>query len=155
MKFLFGVVVGIIITAAAVFIAMPKLMIVTSPSNFDYDTTVAKLEQSIKDNQWSHKGTIHIHKSLQEAGHDFSAKAGVVKLCKSDYAYEILSNPDERFVTCLMPCGIGIWEDEDGTVYVSKMNTGLMGTMFGGSIKRVMGGNVSADEEKILSTIIK
>ncbi|MEW6535568.1 MAG: DUF302 domain-containing protein [Candidatus Auribacterota bacterium] len=151
--FLAGIATGLILCGVMVFVLMPKMMIVTQQSNFDYDTTVEKLEQSIQDNSWSHKGTMHFNDDLMKKGRDLGVKAGVLKLCKADYAYQVLSTPADRFVTCLMPCGFGVWEDGQGNVFVSKMNTGLMGKMFGGNIKKVMGGAVSADEEKILSVI--
>jgi len=39
-------------------------------------------------------------------------------------------------------------------VYLSKMNTGLMGTMFGGTVAEVMGGPVAADEKAILASVL-
>jgi hypothetical protein len=32
-----------------------------------------------------------------------------------------------------------VWEDDDGKVYLSKMNLTLMAKMFGGNIAKVMG----------------
>jgi hypothetical protein len=53
-----------------------------------------------------------------------------------------------------MPCSIGVYEGDDGRVYVAKMNTGLMGKMFGGNVAQVMGGAVAEDEAKILARCI-
>jgi hypothetical protein len=44
---------------------------------------------------------------------------------------------------------------KDGKVYIIGMNTGLMGKMFGGTITRVMGGKVSADEKAILGQVVR
>ncbi len=155
MNFSIGFIAGLVVCGILVFILMPKLMIVTHQSKYDYATTISKLEESIANNQWKHKGTMNFHEDMKKAGKDLPVKAGVVKLCKADYAYEILKNPEERFVTCLMPCGFGVWEDDQGNVFVSKMNTGLMGKMFGGTIKKIMGGNVSADEKQILEAVFE
>lgn len=38
-----------------------------------------------------------------------------------------------------MPLGIGVYEDKQGQVYVSQLNVGLLGMMFGGTISDVMG----------------
>ena len=46
------------------------------------------------------------------------------------------------------------YKGADGKVYISGMNTGLMGKMFGGKIAEVMGTKVSQDEEKILKGIV-
>ena len=154
--FVLGIVTGIIAMGIIVLIAMPKMMILTENSKFDYETTIAKLEQNIKDAGWTHKGTTCISDDIKKRiGRDMGVRIGGVKLCNADYANEILGDHKARFVSCLMPCSISVWEGDDGKVYVSKMNTGLMGKMFGGIIARVMGGKVSADEKKILTGILK
>jgi hypothetical protein len=53
----------------------------------------------------------------------------------------------------MMPCGIAVWEDDEGGVWISRMNTGLMGKIFGGTIARVMGGMVARDESKITAGV--
>lgn len=58
-------------------------------------------------------------------------------------------------VSTLMPCAFGVYAGDDGTVYISGMNTGMMGTMMGGNIAAVMGGKVAEDEKKILSAVVK
>lgn len=151
-----GFVVGLVVAGILVYILMPKMMLLTKESRFDYHTTINKIEDAIADQQWSHKGTTHIADEIREkTNSDFNGKIGIIKLCKADYAYQVLEADKDRFVSSLMPCGISVWEAQDGKVYVSKMNTGLMGKMFGGVIASVMGGHVAKDEKKILSAVIK
>jgi len=38
-----------------------------------------------------------------------------------------------------MPCTLAVYEADDGKVYISKMNTGLMGKLFGGTVAEVVG----------------
>ncbi len=54
-----------------------------------------------------------------------------------------------------MPCAIVVYEGDDGNVYLSSMNMGLMGKMFGGNIVKVMGGAVADDECRIICSVIK
>jgi hypothetical protein len=54
----------------------------------------------------------------------------------------------------MLPCALGVYEGEDGKVFISGMNVGLMGKMFGGNIAKVMG-NVSDEEKQILQGVIK
>jgi len=68
------------------------------------------------------------------------------------YAADVLST--DRYVSCLMPCTIAVWEDDAGRVFVSKMNTGLMGKRFGGNIARVMGDHVAAEEHAMLQRVV-
>jgi hypothetical protein len=54
-----------------------------------------------------------------------------------------------------MPCAWGVYEGDDGRVYITGMNMGLMGKMFGGNIAKVMGGSVSKDEARMLARVIR
>lgn len=46
-----------------------------------------------------------------------------------------------------IPIEIGIYEDQSGQVYVSELNVGLMGKMFGGTIAEVMSGAGGAGKD--------
>lgn len=62
-----------------------------------------------------------------------------VNICNPRYASRILAEDKDRGVTAFMPLGIGVYEDKKGQVFVSKLNIGLLGKMFGGTISKVMG----------------
>jgi hypothetical protein len=50
---------------------------------------------------------------------------------------------------------MAVWEDDNGKVYLSEMNMGLMAKMFGGNIAKVMGRKVVHDEEEMLQGLLK
>jgi uncharacterized protein (DUF302 family) len=147
-----GFVLGVVAMGLAVWFLMPGMMIVTHESALGFDETVAGLQAALEDEGWSSPGMINMNKSLAKHGQDLEPRVEVVQLCQPEYARTILTQ--ERHVSCLMPCTISVWEGDDGQVYVSKMNTGLMGKMFGGVIAEIMGGKVSADEQAILSRVV-
>lgn len=147
-----GFALGVAAAGTAAWIFMPGMLIVTQESRLGFDETVAALEQAIVVNGWSSPGTMDLNASLAKQGVDFPKRVKIVKLCKADYAADVLRT--DRQLSCLMPCSIAVWEDDGGAVRVSKMNTGLMGKLFGGNVARVMGGFVSADEEKILDAVL-
>jgi uncharacterized protein (DUF302 family) len=153
MKILIALLLGIGIGAAgtlgAVKMLTPDMMIVTRASTQGFDETVTALEGRIKDLGWSHSATLDMNEKMSKAGVELDRKVKVVQLCKPDYAGRILASDPN--VSCLMPCAIGVWEDGEGDVHISKMNTGLMGKLFGGEVAEVMGGMVAGDEEKMLS----
>ena len=60
---------------------------------------------------------------------------------------------DNRHLACLMPCTIAVYEADGDRVMMSKMNTGLMGKVFGGTVARVMGSYVASDEDRMLKEI--
>ena len=143
---------GMIITAGLIVAVMPKMMIVTQPSRFDFAKTVATVEQSIKDNGWVSPGTMDMNQAMAKHGVTFDPQVRLIKLCKAEYAKEVLTT--DRYISCMMPCTISIWEDDDKNVFISKINMGLMANMFGGNIKKVMGTDVVEDEARILSGIL-
>jgi len=148
-----GFTLGVVVTALAAVAAMRTLMIVDYDSTKDFDGTVAALEQAIKDQGWVSPGTMDMQANLQKHGVDFGRRIKLVKLCKASYAAEVLT--DARHMASLMPCTIAVYEDDAGAVKLAKMNTGLMGTLFGGTIARVMGGKVAADERAMLEAVVK
>jgi uncharacterized protein (DUF302 family) len=132
---------------------MPGLMVVEHESKLDFDATVAALEKAVKAEGWVVKSVGDMQKSLAQHGVTLPRRVKVVKLCHPHYAGSVLQT--DRQMAAMMPCSIAVYEDDDGTVRVSKLNTGLMGKMFGGNVARVMGEHVARDEAKMLAGIVK
>ena len=147
-----GLVLGVLLSAVAVWIAMPRMMIMSHVSPLNFDQTVQALQAAIVEEGWTSPGTMDLNAALSKHGQQFEPRVRIVKLCKAEYAADVLAT--NRDVSCLMPCSIAIWEDDDGTVMISKMNTGLMGQLFGGNVARVLGGPVATDEARILAKVV-
>ena len=147
-----GFVVGAALCGVIIWVLMPSMMILTQESKLGFDETVAALETSIEGNDWTVSGTIDMNKSMAKHGVEFKPRVELVKLCKAEYAQSVLAT--DRYISVMMPCTFGVWEGDDGKVYVSKMNMGLMAKMFGGNIAKVMGGHVAEDEERILDGLL-
>jgi uncharacterized protein (DUF302 family) len=147
-----GVLAGVLLMAALVKILMPRLMIVTRPSRLGYDETIEKLSGNIEEAEgWVLQSVWDMNESMAKHGVEFPHRVKKLNLCNAGYASEVLTT--DRWASSLMPCGIAVWEDDAGKVWVSKMNTGLMGKIFGGTIARVMGGMVARDESKITAGV--
>ncbi len=93
-----------------------------------------------------------MNKSMAKFEVEFPRQVRLVELCNADHARAVLETNSE--VSTLMPCAFGVYEGGDGKVYISGMNMGLMGKMFGGRIAEVMGGHVAEDEHAILSRVV-
>ena len=152
MALLVGIVVGTVGTALLIAKIMPSKMIVTEASSLGFDDTVASLQEGIARAGWVSPVTINFNHSFAKQGVDLKPRVTIVELCKAQYAKDVLET--DRFVSGIMPCSLGVWEGDDGRVYVSKMNTGLMGKLFGGNIARVIGQHVAGDESTILSGVV-
>ncbi len=146
--FLFGLFTAIIL----VYMLMPAMMINVHESKYSFKETISRLEKAIENKNWEHPGTRNLQKSITKAGIDFSKKVVLIELCQPEYAKDILT--DNTHLATLMPCAFAVYEGKNGNVYISGMNTGLMGKMFGGKIAEVMGEKVSKDEEIILSSVL-
>ncbi|MFA5784550.1 MAG: DUF302 domain-containing protein, partial [Phycisphaerae bacterium] len=150
---LVGGIIGFILCGVIIFAAMPSMMIITAESNLGFDETVAALQERITQNGWVVSGVTNMNQSMAKHGIEFEPRVSIVKLCNPEYAKNILTT--DRHISTMMPCTMSVWEDDDGKVYLSKMNMGLMAKMFGGNISKVMGGDVVRDEEKILEGLLK
>lgn len=148
-----GVVLGILACAIGMFAMMPKMMLTVHESRFDtVEETCAALEKAIEKEGWVSPATRNMTKSMAKHGVDFPGDVRIVELCKAEYADKVLqSNPE---VLTLMPCAWGVYEGTDGKIYISGMNMGLMGKMFGGTIAEVMGGSVAKDEQAMLASVV-
>jgi uncharacterized protein (DUF302 family) len=150
---LVGIAAGAVLCGLVMFTTMPSLMIVTHESALGFDETVAALEKAIADHDWVVSSVNDMNKSMAKHGVEFGPRVKLVKLCKPEYAQSVLTT--DRHVSTLMPCSFAVWEGDDGKVYLSKMNMGLMAKMFGGNIAKVMGGKVARDEQAMLAGIVK
>lgn len=148
-----GIIVGIVLCAILMVAIMPKMMITTKESKLGFDETVATIQKRIVEQGWSVKGVNKISQEINKAGYEFKPRITLIKLCKAEYAKSVLTT--DRYISCLMPCTMSVWEGDDGKVYLSEMNMSLMAKMFGGNIAKVMGGKVVRDEEKMLEGILK
>ena len=153
-KFIIGLIMGMVLTGFAVWTLMPKLMLTVHESRFSVDQTVAEIQKVAKANGWQVPKVYDIQASLIKAGHKDLLPVKIMSLCQADHAYNILRNDDDKRVTAIMPCRIGIYEDKSGKVYISGMNMGLMSKMFGGNIAKVIA-CVEDEEQHILKGVIK
>jgi len=133
---------------------MPGMMLTVHESKYsDVDRTCEEIKKSIEANGWVCPAIRDMNKSMAKHGVRFDSPIRIVELCKAEYARRVLADSPE--VSTLMPCARGVYKGPDGKVYISGMNTRLMGKMFGGTIAEVMGKDVAEDEERILKPIIK
>ena len=146
------VLVGMALMGLIVWFAMPSLMLVKHKSNRSYDDTVAVLSDVLTKKQDWRVLTVNDYQKSTAA---FGAieRVGTVTICNPRYASKILANDVDRGVTAFMPLGIGVYEDKQGNVYVSQLNVGLMGMMFGGTISEVMG-MAGKDINEVVASVI-
>jgi uncharacterized protein (DUF302 family) len=151
---LVGLVLGIVLTGVAVVVMMPKMMIKVYPSKYGVDETAAAVEKAALDKNWKVPKIYDIQKTLADAGHKDMTPLKIVSICQPHHAYNILKpNDRDKMVSAIMPCRVGVFQGNDGKTYIAEMNMGLMSSLFGGNIAKVMG-VVAKEEAEMIEPLI-
>jgi uncharacterized protein (DUF302 family) len=156
-KILLGGVAGFFIGAVglgvAMFSMMPGMMLIENESKFGVEETVQKLTQLIEENNWKVKQKYPLHKGAAKIGKQIKPVV-VIEFGHSAHSSKILEIDDNRPTAAMMPARIAVYEKENKKVYISRLNLGLMGIMFGGVVKEVMG-EAQKEHDAIVEDIIK
>jgi uncharacterized protein (DUF302 family) len=132
------VLVGMALLGLIVWFSMPLLMLVKHKSKLSYDETVTALSETLEKKQDWHVLTVSDFQKTTEAFVTLE-RVGSISICNPRYVSKILADDKNRGVTAFMPLELGVYEDKKGQVFVSQLNAGLLGKMFGGTISNVMG----------------
>ena len=152
--FIVGFIVGAILIGVIGWLSMPGMMLVVHQSRYEsVEETCKQLVIAIEANGWKSPAVRNMNKSIAKYDIQMDKQVRIVELCNAKYAKDVLTTNPE--VSTLMPCSWGVYEGTDGKIYISGMNMGLMGKMFGGNIAKVMGGSVSKDEKRMLKEVIR
>jgi uncharacterized protein (DUF302 family) len=153
LNLILGLIVGVLFAVIVGWQSMPGMMLVTHRSRYDtVEETCIQLKAAIEENGWNCPAIWDMNLTMEKHGVTMERPVKIVELCKAEYAKDVLlTNPE---VSALMPCAWGVYEGDDGKIYISGMNMGLMGKMFGGNIAKVMGGSVSKEEARMLGSVI-
>jgi len=115
------VLVGMALMGLLVWFTMPSLMLVRHKSKLGWKVL------TVNDYQKSTEAFVALE------------RVGSINICNPRYASTILADEKNRGVTAFMPLGLGVYENKKGQVFISQLNVGLLGKMFGGTIANVMG----------------
>ena len=132
------IIAGMVLMGLIVWFAMPSMMLIKHRSKLAYDDTVNALSEAVSKKQDWQVLTVN---DYQKKTASFTAleRVGSITICNPRYSAKILTEDKNRHVTAFMPLEFGVYEDKKGQVYVSQLNVGLLGKMFGGTISTVMG----------------
>ena len=141
------------LAAVLVFIYQgPSMMMLEDQSRFDFEKTVADLEDLAKVRGWSVPTVHDLQKSMKKAGHEVE-EVKVIALCNPDHAIHILQGNEERVVSSMMPCRVAVYVKEDGKTYISRMNSKLMSKGMNRKVRSTMKSAFNEMEE-ILSKLV-
>lgn len=150
MIFLIGLVLGVALTIAAIYVLVPGKMFLVKESKYGMEQTVSELEKAASGMKWGIPHKYDLQATLKGKGFDV-APVTVLSLCKPDLANVILSSHDEQLVSAMMPCRVAVYEN-NGKTYVSMLNAKLLSGLLGKKSKSVMT-EASNGSETIVSAV--
>ena len=148
-----GFLIAILLIGVAGYMAAPSVMIQEDLSQLGFEETVQAIQDSAAGQDWKVPTVHHIDSSVESAGYDVLPVAAI-KLCQPDHAGRILEEDEAKIVTSMMPCRVSVYETGDGDVVISRMNSGLISKIFGGTVAEVMT-QASAENEVILAPLFQ
>jgi uncharacterized protein (DUF302 family) len=133
---------------------MPKMMMKTWKSKFDFDETVRAVTESAPKNGWHIPDTRDLQKLWKEQGIEDAPKIKVLYFCDAKGGYAITKNDELKVMSVMMPMGVSIYETTAGEVEIAAMNISMMSGMFSGVAKETLS-NSGNNLDNCLEDIIK
>jgi uncharacterized protein (DUF302 family) len=129
------------------------LMLLENESKFDMAETENSILEAAAARGWKNPANHDLQNTMKNNGFEV-LPVKVIELCKPADAYEILSRDQEKTVSSLMPCRISLYARNDGKVYISRLNSGLMAKPMKGVIPDIMK-KTAVEIEEIIKPVIK
>ena len=148
-----GLASGIIIGLLIAFFISPSVMFKQDVIQKDFDSTVAKLEKAVEAKGWKIPAVHDLQATMKKFDKDVRS-VKVFEICHPDHSYKILSQNDERIVSNMMPCRIAVYEKEDGSIWISRMNTGLLAKPMAPIIRSTMS-DAAREVEELVAEVLE
>ena len=150
---LIGVVSGMVFGLLIAFFIAPSLMFREDNNSKNFESTVANLEKSIEARGWKTPVIHDLQATMLKFGKEVRS-VKVLEICHPDLSYQILSQNNEKIVSSMMPCRISVYEKEDGSVWISRMNSGFLAKPMSPIIRKTMSA-AAADVEEIIAEVMQ
>lgn len=151
-----GIIIGLISGAAIAlliaFYASPSLMFREDAYAKDFDTTVEKIEEAVLAKGWKIPAVHDLQATMKRFDKEVRS-VKVFEICHPEHSYKILNQSDERIVSNMMPCRIAVYEKEDGSVWISRMNSGFLAKPMSPIIRTTMS-DAAKDVEEVIAQVL-
>ena len=140
LKFIGGSVVGIALLGVVMFFIAGSFMFNEIESPFGVEETAARIQQNIQrleNRGWKLSGLRDPSKAVAASGTNVLPVL-LVEACSTKYSAPLLKDDETRALSILMPCTITVYKKDNGKTYITLMNSGLMGQLFGANVAKIM-----------------
>jgi len=136
---IFGFLAGVIFAGIAISISSGEMMVKEFKSPYEFDKTVKVMAERINGKKgWHVTEIIDQNKEVMEhGGHDIG-NFKIIKYCHGKYSARMLKEDENKKIGNMIPKSFAVYEKSDGQVFVSTMNGGVMGKLFGGEIEVII-----------------
>jgi uncharacterized protein (DUF302 family) len=148
-----GAVAGIVTGLLIAFVISPSLMFRENKYNKEFETTVSILQKEIEEKGWKIPVVHDLQATMKKFGKEVKS-VKILEICHPDLSYEILSRYEEKIVSSMMPCRIAVYEKDDGSVLISRMNSGFLAKPMSPVIRKTMS-RAAASMEEIIAEVMK
>ena len=124
-------------------------MLIERESPYDFNKTVEIIKKNALEMGWKNPKDWDFKQTMQKHLQKNVLPVKVLRICRPDYAYDILSTDEDRKLSVMMPCGLSVYEKQDGKTYISTMNVKMVSKFFSKNVETTMR-KVSKDLETIL-----
>lgn len=136
---LIGFLIGILFSGIAISVSSKEMLVKEFKSPYDFNKTVEVMEARINNaDGWHVTEIIDQNKEVQANGGFDIGNFKIIKYCHGGYSSEMLKADDRKKMGNMMPKTFAVYEKSDGQVFVSTMNGGIMGKLFGGEIEKII-----------------
>ena len=140
LKFIGGLVAGIALLGVVMFFIAGSFMFNEIESPFGVEETAARIQQNIQrleNRGWKLSGLRDPSKAVAASGTNVLPVL-LVEACSTKYSAPLLKDDETRALSILMPCTITVYKKDNGKTYITLMNSGLMGQLFGTNVAKIM-----------------
>jgi uncharacterized protein (DUF302 family) len=148
-----GLIAGILSGWLVVFFALPALMFRESRSPSDFNATVTRIEKLVAERGWKIPAVHDLRATLKNFGKDVMS-VKVLEICNPELAFRVLGGSRERIVSNMMPCRIAVYEKADGSVWISRMNAGVVSRSMRKTVRKTMA-MAARDMEEIIADVVQ
>ena len=127
-----------------------SMMIHEAESPYGHEETIAAIKQNAAELGWKVPKEYDFQALLIKHNQPDPGRISVIKLCHPEIAARMLAQDENKFVSAMMPCSIGVYEKQDGKTYVASMNMKLMSKVMGSSVGPILN-RVAENDAQILA----
>ena len=152
LKFIGGLVIGIVLLGVVMFFKAGSFMFNEIESPYSVEETAARIQRNIQRLEtrgWKLSGLRDPSKAVAASGTNVMPVL-LVEACSTKYSGPLLKEDETRALSILMPCTITVYKKDNGKTYITLMNSGLMGKMFGAKVGEIMG-EVAKDQKEFVN----